>query len=203
MKSDNDNNTGLSMSTKRIETLVDGIFAIAMTLLVLSLEVPRIPYPATNAQILDVLTSMAPQFFIYILSFLLLATFWRINHAQFHLIKKTDQGLLWINVFWLLLVALVPFSTNLVGDYGYLTVPMVFFHLNLLLIGLVYNWNWYHASSHGFLDESLDENFIRSQKIINLTLPVCALVAIVVSFFAPEYSPMIYILTFFVKRVHS
>lgn len=191
------------MSTKRIETLVDGIFAIAMTLLVLGLEVPRIPYPATNSQILDVLTNMAPQFFIYILSFLLLATFWRINHTQFNLIKKTDQGLLWINVFWLLLVALVPFSTNLVGDYGYLTVPMVFFHLNLLLIGLFYNWNWYYASSRDFIDESVDKNFIKSQKIINLTLPVCALVAILVSFFAPEYSSIVYILIFFVKRVHS
>lgn len=190
------------MNTKRIETLVDGIFAIAMTLLVLSLDVPQIPYPATNAQILNVLSGMAPQFLIFILSFLLLATFWRIHHSQFNLIKKTDQGLLWINVFWLLLVALVPFSTNLVGDYGYLTVSMVFFHVNLFLIGITFNWNWHHASEHDLMEEKVDKNFVRSQKIVNLTLPVCALIAIGLAFITPEYSPMVYIATFFVKRIH-
>ncbi len=202
MKSNNDTNTNISMSTKRIETLVDGIFAIAMTLLVLTLEVPQIPYPATNDQILDVLTRMAPQFFIYVLSFLLLATFWRINHSQFNLIKKTDQGLLMINVFWLLLVALVPFSTNLVGDYGYLTVPMVFFHLNLFLIGVLFNYNWYYANEHNFIDENLDKDFIKSRQIINLTLPVCALIAMGLAFITPEFSPMVYIATFFVKKIH-
>ncbi len=202
MKSNNHTDTNISMNTKRIETLVDGIFAIAMTLLVLTLEVPQIPYPATNAQILDVLSGMAPQFFIYALSFLLLATFWRINHSQFNLIKKADQGLVMINVFWLLLVALVPFSTNLVGDYGYLTVPMVFFHLNLFLIGVLFNLNWHHAAKHSLMDESVDKNFVKNQRIINLTLPVSALIAIGLAFITPEYSPMVYLIILFVKRIH-
>ena len=60
MKSNNNTNKEDLPSTKRIETLVDGIFAIAMTLLVLNLNVPQIPYPATNVQILDFLTRMAP-----------------------------------------------------------------------------------------------------------------------------------------------
>jgi uncharacterized membrane protein len=59
--------------------------------------------------------------------------FWRINHSQFYLIKKTNQKLLWINIIWLMFVALVPFSANLVGHYGYLQVPMIFFNLNLAL----------------------------------------------------------------------
>jgi uncharacterized membrane protein len=195
-------NTNVSMTTKRIETLVDGIFAIAMTLLVLSLNVPQILYPATNAQILGFLVNMAPQFFIYILSFLLLATFWRVNHVQFNLIKKTDQGLLWINIFWLMLVALVPFSTNLVGDYGYLTVPMVFFHLNLFLIGVFFNLNWYHAVKHDFIDDKVDTQFLESHKKINLILPFSALIAIGVALIAPEYSSLVYLAIFFVRRIH-
>lgn len=202
MKSNNYADTGISMTTKRIETLVDGIFAIAMTLLVLGLDVPRISYPATNDQILNILIGMSPQFFIYFLSFVLLATFWRINHSQFNLIKKIDQGLLWINVFWLLLVALVPFSTNLVGDYGYLTVPMVFFHLNLFLIGALFNLNWYYAVKHNFIDEKVDKHFIESSRNINLTLPVCALIAIGLAFITPEFSSLVYLATFFVKWIH-
>jgi len=202
MKSFNELGTDVSMTTKRIETLVDGIFAIAMTLLVLSLNVPQIPYPATNAQILDFFINMIPQFFVYFLSFVLLATFWRINHSQFNIIEKTDQNLIWINVFWLLFVALVPFSTNLVGDYGYLTVPMVFFNLNLFLIGLFFNLNWYYAVKHNFINKELSEEFIKSRKNINLVLPVCALIAAGLAFITPEFSPVVYFLVFFVKRLH-
>jgi uncharacterized membrane protein len=202
MKSINTKDKNIPMSTKRIETLVDGIFAIAMTLLVLSLNVPQIPYPTTNEQILDVLIRMAPQFFIYILSFILLATFWRINHTQFNLIKKTDQKLLWINVFWLLLVALVPFSTNLVGDYGYLTVSMVFFDINLFLIGVLYNLNWHYAVKHNFLDHTVDQDFLKSRRTVNLSLPFCALIAAGLAFITPEYSSLVYFLIFFVKRFH-
>lgn len=194
-------NSEVWMTTKRIETLVDGIFAIAMTLLVLSLDVPQFNSPVTNTVMLNSLIGMAPQFFIYILSFLLLATFWRINHSQFNYIKKTDQNLLWINIFWLLFVALFPFSTNLVGNYS-LTVTMIFFHTNLLIIGIFYNLNWSYAAKHNFIDENVDEEFIESRKRMNLLLPICALIAIGVSFIAPDYSPFVYLITFFVRRIH-
>ncbi len=114
----NQENSDVWMSTKHLETLVDGIFTIAMTLLVLSLSLPQLPYPATNAAILSSFSSMSQQFFTYALSFILLAIFWGINHSQFYLIKKSNQTLLWINILWLMFVALVPFSTNLVGHYG-------------------------------------------------------------------------------------
>lgn len=201
MKEGNDLNSDVWMTTKRIETLVDGIFAIAMTLLVLSLNVPQIPYPANNAVILKSLLGMSQQFFIYIMSFILLATFWRINHSQFYIIKKTDQTLLWINVIWLLLVALVPFSTNLVGDYGYLMVPMIFFDLNLFLIGVMFNLNWYYANKKGFIDEKVDPVIIKSRQKINLALPILALIAIGMTFISPEWSSVVYLSIFFIKRV--
>jgi uncharacterized membrane protein len=201
MKQNSNGNSNVWMTTKRIETLVDGIFAIAMTLLVLSLNVPQIAYPATNAAILQSLAGMSQQFFIYVLSFVLLATFWRINHSQFYLIEKTDQTLLWINVMWLLLVALVPFSTNMVGDYGYLAVPMIFFDINLFLIGVFFNLNWHYAVKRKFLDESVDRRFIESRNKINLALPILALIAIGLTFITPEWSSVVYFGIFFIKRI--
>jgi len=202
MKSNNNTNKEDLPSTKRIETLVDGIFAIAMTLLVLNLNVPQIPYPATNVQILDILTRMAPQFFIYALSFILLASFWRINHSQFNFIEKVDQGIMLITIFWLMLVALVPFSTNLVGDYGYLAVSMIFFHLNLFLIGMFFNFSWYYAVKHNLINKTMDKNFIKNQQIMNLYLPICAIIATGVAFISPEYSSLVYLAIFFRKRFH-
>jgi uncharacterized membrane protein len=202
MKKSIHDNSSVWMTTKRLETLVDGIFAIAMTLLVLSLNVPQIPYPATNEAILKSLIIMSPQFLIYVLSFILLATFWRINHSQFYLIKKTNQTLLWINVFWLLLVALVPFSTNLVGDYGYLTVSMVFFNMNLFLIGVFFNLNWYYADKYDFIDKKEDKISINARKKLNLALPSFALLAMLLAFISPEYSPLVYFGIFFIKKLN-
>lgn len=201
MNETNSKASDIWMTTKRLETLVDGIFAIAMTLLVLSLNVPQIPYPATNAQILQSLYNMSGQFFIYAMSFALLALFWRINHSQFYVIKKTDQALVWINILWLLFVALVPFSTNLVGDYGYLQVPMIFFNLNLLVIGLLYNLNWYYAVRKNFIDENLDQDTIKYKSRLNFTLPLLAVIAIGLTFITPSYSSLVYLVSFFARKV--
>jgi uncharacterized membrane protein len=193
-------NYNVPMTTKRIETLVDGIFAIAMTLLVLSLNVPQLIYPATDVAVIHSLSSMLQQFFIYFMSFILLALFWRINHTQFYFIKKANQTVLWINIIWLSLIALVPFSTNLVGSYGYLTVPIIFFDLNLFLIGVLFGLNWYYADKKNFIDKNADRKMIKSRKKTNLALPSVALVAIGLSFISPEWSSLVYFALFFVNR---
>lgn len=193
-------NSEVWLSTKRIETLVDGIFAIAMTLLVLSLTLPQLTSPVTNQAISQTLWGMSQQFFTYALSFILLAIFWRINHSQFYLIKKSNQALVWINIVWLLFVALIPFSTNLISDYGYLTVPMIFFNMNLFIIGILYSVNWYYADRKHFIDESMDQESIDSRKKLNLALPVLALIAIGLSFIIPAWCTLVYFGMFLIKR---
>ncbi|MBM4240513.1 MAG: DUF1211 domain-containing protein [Euryarchaeota archaeon] len=193
-------NQNVWMTTARIETLVDGIFAIAMTLLVLSLDVPQIVSPASNAAIWQALVGMSHKFWMYALSFILLAIFWRVNHQQFYLIKKADTTLLWINFLWLMFVALVPFSTNLVGDYGNYQVPMIFFHINMFIIGVLYGLNWRYADRKNFLDESLDRETIDASKRVNLVLPIAALIAIALTFISPSWSSLAYFLIFFMKK---
>ena len=201
MKQNSQEDPDVWMTTKRIETLVDGIFAIAMTLLVLSLNVPHLPYPTTDTAVLNSLEAMGQQFFIYFISFLLLASFWRVNHAQFYFIKKTDQTLLWINIIWLSLIALLPFSTNLIGSYGYLKVPLIFFDLNLFFIGLLFNLNWYYADKKKLIDENTDPEMIKFQEKYNFALPLIALIAIGLTFISPELSSLVYFALFFVRRV--
>ncbi len=201
MSKDENRNLNVWMTTKRIETLVDGIFAIAMTLLVLSLDVPQLTYPVNNAVMLQSLASISGHFYIYALSFFLLAVFWRINHIQFYRIKKFNQTLLWINIIWLMFVALVPFSTNLVGDYGYNQVADVFFHLNMFFIGVFYSLNWYYADKKNYIDESMDQDMINQNKKANLILPSVALIAIALTFISPAWSSMAYFLIYFMKKL--
>jgi TMEM175 potassium channel family protein len=201
MNKNNSEAPDVLMTTKRIETLVDGIFAIAMTLLVLSLNVPNLPYPTTDAAVLASLGNMGQQFFIYFISFILLASFWRVNHAQFNFIKKTDRRLVWINIIWLSLIALLPFSTNLIGSYGYLKVPLIFFDFNIFLIGVLFNLNWYYADKKGLIDENTDKNMVKYQEKYNLGLPLIALAAIGLTFIIPEYSSLVYFALFLLRRV--
>ena len=104
------------LTTRRIEALADCIFAFAMTLLVLTLTLPDVMQ--TKLSLSQLLVAQWPKFFNYALSFLLLAVFWVIHHQQFHVIRRTDSRHVWINVGILMFVALMPFSTDVVGDYG-------------------------------------------------------------------------------------
>lgn len=184
------------MTTNRIETLVDGIFAIAMTLLVLELAMPQIGGYLSDIAIRQALYDLLPKFIAFLLSFILLALFWTINHRHFYQIKRVDSTLLWINVIWLLFIVMVPFSESLTGEYSKFTTPHVIFNLNMLGISLFLFLNWYYASKKGFIDENVDPARITSIKRINLAFILITLLALVLAFIIPGWSSMVYLLIF-------
>lgn len=179
-------------TTKRIETLVDGIFAIAMTLLVLNLSIPQLTGPVQDPNLQALLIKLLPKLFTYALSFVLLAIFWRINHNQFYYIKKVDTPLLWITILWLMFVALVPFSTSLTGEYGHLQSAQIFFDLNLLAIGLLSALTWYYATEKKFTNKKLSLEDINRFRKINMMLPIASLFAIALTFITPSWSSLAY-----------
>lgn len=188
-------------NSKRIETLVDGIFAIAMTLLVLNLSIPQLTNPVQDATIYSFLVDLIPKLFTYALSFILLAIFWKINHSQFYYIKRVNTPLLWITIIWLLFVALVPFSTSLTGEYGNLQSAQIFFDLNLLGIGLLSALSWYYATEKKFtVNEVTDEDIHRIRKR-NLLLPAASLLAIGLTFISPSWSSLAYMSIPFIERI--
>jgi uncharacterized membrane protein len=195
------------VNRKRIETLVDGIFAIAMTLLVLGISVPNLTNP-TEATILKSLIDLIPNFYSYFLSFILLAIFWRINHTQFNQIKRADGTTLWIMVLWLLFVALVPFSAFLLGEYGSFQVPNIFFDLNLFAIGFFLFLNWRHAINSGLLGE-IGIKRVKQSNRVNLILPIISLMALALTFLpfikvhGYGWTNLVYMIIPFLKRFND
>lgn len=189
------------MTTSRIETLVDGIFAIAMTLLVLSIGVPDISTSASEAAFFQQILTVWPKIMIYALSFWILAVFWRVNHQQFYFIKRSNHTLITINIFWLLFIALVPFSSELVGEYGSYFTANAIFHLNLFFAGLLYYINWHYAVKKGLVDENLDPKKADYMKKTNLMLPILSLIAIGLAYYIHGWSSLIYIASVFLKRI--
>jgi TMEM175 potassium channel family protein len=180
------------LPTKRLETLVDGIFAIAMTLLVLGLAVPNINQPLSNTVIQNSFYTLIPNLFSFILSFILLAMFWNIHHRIFNQIKRINNTLMWINVIWLLFIVLVPFSASALGQYGNYTLPNVIFNLNMLGIAIFLYLTRYYATWKNLMEH--DTSQIKYNKRANAAFISIALLALLLSYINPSYSTTVYIL---------
>lgn len=189
-------NSGIFMDTKRLETLVDGIFAIAMTLLVLALAVPDITGPLSNTAVQNSLYSLIPSFYTLVMSFILLALFWSNHHRAFHKINEMNTPLLWINVIWLLFIVLVPFSASLTGKYGEFSISHIIFNLNMLGIALFLGFNWYYATKKNFIDEKVSPRDITVTIRTNILFIVISLLALSISFVLPRWSALVYLLIF-------
>jgi uncharacterized membrane protein len=188
--------SSIFMDTKRLETLVDGIFAIAMTLLVLALAVPDITGPLSNTAVQNSLYSLIPSFYTLVMSFILLALFWSNHHRAFHKINEMNTPLLWINVIWLLFIVLVPFSASLTGKYGEFSISHIIFNLNMLGIALFLGLNWYYASRKKFIDEKVPPRDITITIRTNVLFIVISLLALSLSFVLPRWSALVYLLIF-------
>jgi len=181
------------LTTRRIEALADGIFAIAMTLLVLTLTLPDMTQSKLGLS--QLLADQWPKFFNYALSFVLLAIFWIVHHQQFHVIRRTDRIHVWINIGILMFVALMPFSTDIVGDYSHQTLAELVFGANLMILGLLFLLNWWYACrNHRLIDPDLDrEIIVRGMRRSSIT-PVVAAISMVLSLFIPRWGLTVYML---------
>jgi uncharacterized membrane protein len=182
------------MDTKRLETLVDGIFAIAMTLLVLGLAVPQLSGQLTNAALQNAIYNLLPNFISLVVSFVLLAIFWKIHHRIFKQIKYMNGTLLWINVIWLLFIVLVPFSASLTGDYGQFSISHVIFNLNMLGIATLLYLNWHYADRNNFIHEKVDNKEIQFTKKVNTVFILVAISGLILSFIIPTWAELVYII---------
>ena len=180
----------ITIPKNRLETLVDGIFAIAMTLLVLSIEIPSAEFhSAADFQIYII--SLLPKILIYFISFILLAIFW-MNHHVFFVIKRVNSAILWINIIWLMFIALVPFSTSLVSSFGQYELSQIIFGLNIFVIGLLFYINWNYAVKKGYISEKAI-HYDKALKKSNLFTPLIALIAIGLSFINPRISSTVFL----------
>ena len=143
------------MESRRVEALADGVFAIAMTLLVLEVRVPEIADPVTGAALLDSLAAIFPHVAGYLVSFIILGTLWIGHHNQAHFIRRTDRTLLWINIFYLLCIAFLPFATAFLARYPLQPVALAVYGGTLLLSGIFLYTHWNYAVANDFVTDEV------------------------------------------------
>ena len=179
------NNPDAGRDRDRIVNLSDGIFAIAITLLVLDIRVPEIPENLVAGKLPEELLSPWPRYLGYILSFVSISVFWMIHHSIFRPIRTYDRNLLYLNFLFLMVVAFVPFPTALLGEYGNHQLPVAVYAATLavgrLFLTAIY---WYSTRNDRLLAEPQDPATVRFFLARGVTIPAIFLLSIAVSFFS-------------------
>jgi uncharacterized membrane protein len=187
---------GDGISKSRLERLTDGVFAIVMTILVLEITIPHLSPAEVPTELPKQLINLLPALLGYITSFIILGFFWIGHDDQFHYIRRVNRTLLGISIFYLMFIALIPFSTSLLGEYGNQQISVLLYGINLLICSI---WNylhwWYATKNHLLIDKDLDAFFIKLESkryLINISI---YLVAILISFVNINISTLLYIAT--------
>jgi len=133
-------------SPHRIEALADGIFAVAMTLLVLELHVPELGKHASESEVMSALGELVPKILSYASGFVILGTLWIGHHFQFHYIKRSSRALLWINLSFLLVISSLPFFVALLGTYSNTHIACVLYGTASFLAMTILLIQWRYAT---------------------------------------------------------
>jgi uncharacterized membrane protein len=177
----------------RLETFVDGVFAIAITLLVLEFVVPILPH--SNAAILTYLNSLWIKFLGYFLAFFLLGILLNNHNRQFRNLEYADQKLWWLNIIFLSFVVLVPFVTSIWIEYWDTTIGVLFFHFDMFISGLLLCLIWVYIQKKKYLlRKGTTNKTIRVINYRNLSFPLASLIAIIIALFSPILSNVAYLL---------
>ncbi|MCL5809026.1 MAG: TMEM175 family protein [Deltaproteobacteria bacterium] len=190
-----DDQRDLTISKNRLEALVDGIFAFAMTLLVTGLVIPHFSKTEAEAKLAVSIAGMQSEFISFLVAFFVLASFWRMHNRQFHYVRRVDSGIMRITLFILACVVLMPFTTNISGDYSDVRVAVGLFHINMFSLGLCFLIHWRHLTRNPDITSVAISSRDASKGMYrSLITPGISVLGFVFSFVSPPWSMATYLL---------
>src|SRR5215472_14105933 len=145
---------------ERLAALSDGVFAVAMTLLVLDLRTPAAEAIHSEHDLLVALSGLLPRLATYFMSFLTLGIFWLGQQVQLDRLARSDRDLAWIHLAFLCAVTLVPFSTALLAEHIVSRVALVVYWGNIVVLGALLYWTWGRAVNARLLSEDTQPEVI-------------------------------------------
>lgn len=187
--------TIFEIGKNRIEALSDGIFAIVMTLLILEIHVPDLPRTAPNVAVVPALLALWPKFASYIVAFASLGVFWVGHHTMYHVIRRADRTLLWLNIVFFMFVSLLPFSTSVLNAFPEAFVAPLIFGTNLAAIGWILFLQWTYVNLQSdMLAPFVTAEYRYTVQSRMLWVPVAITLTVLVCFWSVEISLTIYLL---------
>ena len=174
------------ITTSRLLSFSDGVFSIAITLLVFNLKVPILAHDGGERQLPGAILKMMPDFTSYFLSFFVIGIYWVFHHWMFHYIIKVNNTLIFLNMVLLLFISFLPFPSALMGAYGEHPFTAIFYLSTLACTGLASLLMWRQATNQRRLVHAqLDSKIIHTYYHRILSAILIFLVAIPISYGIP------------------
>ena len=141
------------LSKGRMEALTDGIFAIAMTLLVLELKVPDLPKTASAGELLHKIGEATPLLFSFLISFLYCGLLWVMHHLAMHFVRHLQIALVWLNLVFLMSISTMPFSCGLLGHFLRNRAAQEIYFANMFVAAALLAAQWLVARRKKLINE--------------------------------------------------
>jgi uncharacterized membrane protein len=185
----------LTMASGRLEALGDGIFSVAMTFLVIELDLPSVQGNSLK-DLLHALYETRQELFCYFISFIVLGIMWFGHRMVFEYISKTNRYFIFLGVLFYMVVCLVPFSTRFLAANALSWYAILMYGLNLSMCNLTLYAQWVYGINRPSLHARiLPKEVRREARILFLISPVMYAIAILISFYMPLVSLAIYFIT--------
>jgi len=171
------------IKVEHVISFSDAVFAFAITLMALTIDIPDLPLNLTQSELLQRLDDSYPQFEDYIISFAVIAIFWISYHQVFNHIKGSHMSMVYLNLLFLLLITLLSLSTSFVINYASYQIPYIIYCIIVIMTSslLVVIW-WYATKEHRLVDKGMHPLFIKGTFFVLLSVPIIFAVSIVISF---------------------
>jgi uncharacterized membrane protein len=171
-----------SAEFNRTLAFTDGLFAIAMTLLVVDLVVPVLHSGSSVHELADKLSNDSAKFISFFISFAVIGRYWMAHHTFVAALKRVDRGLISLNLVYLAFIAFLPFPTALLGEYFTNPLSVVIYAVNVAIISgmevVLFAW----AQNHGLLEKKLPRDVFRYGAAMSLAPVLFFLISIPVAF---------------------
>jgi len=171
--------TDSGLTPQRLETFFDAIYAIVMTIMVLGLLLPS---DSGKLSPIQIIYAMFPQLYYFAITFFILAAFWCVYHRILVMVKRLDPILIGLTFFILFITSLLPFTSSFSGDNYTDSSSVLFFDLNLLILGILFTIQWVYIVKAGLIGKVKEEMFryFLSRLLIvpSISLIACFLVQI-------------------------
>jgi len=166
------------MNKQCIEAFSDGVFAVAITLLVLNSKVSGLSASELRSRVLG----QWPHLLAYVLSFVIVGVYWVAHHTLFHFVAKTNRALLWLNNLFLMTVAFLTFPAGLLGEYPSSQVSIVLYGCTLIAANTSATLTWIYASRASLLHPGIPTAFRRFAAQLTFAAVIVYSLAVAISF---------------------
>lgn len=183
MTSDSSNTPPPPISDGRLISLSDGVFAFAMTLMVITLDVPR-PDTVTTAELPRTVQRQWPEFFSYLVTFWVIATLWFVHRRLFREITSEDTALGWLNIAFLFCIVFLPYPSDMMGDFADSRFALIFYAGTMVVTSFILSALSEYSRWRGLFMKDLPPNVYREGRFRSVLVAGVMLISIGISFYS-------------------